>query len=509
MQLQEVKMEQLDEFSKEIVDRYLKSMGYDPKHIDRDKRMAFTKTIRFQQYAQRMGEEVESNLSNKTLKVLECNDNLQETLKVGDDVAAQVNSASTVFGKVHRVGQTGVHIIVRGQKEPEFYPHKSVYPSSEYEKRNPNPYEKPQKNLKEAIDKDYRYKVHRRGGSGSQEWSHHEGDTYDSLDAAKRIVDNMKKGATFGTQHKITRVPRTKLAGPKGRLPEAKEDNKDSYVVKEEAELDEGLGNLKNIGDLVKQSHDKIRASIQSKVGMTQDQINDAGAKKIKDKWKNIGNEIVKSRLGEAKSSYTIYHPTYSAAVQHAHEHLKKKGLEISDDNWFHHVNSGPKKPGEGQTNRLDIPLHKDGKETKKQVHIQVHNRGNDIKNAYELNMYHEAMEFPQGDFDAKGTSTKVVGEKKMSKSAQLIKSIYKPVKEELYDHEKDDKDGTTYGKKPKMNVSKEETPHADDKTQAAAVLSGGTTLTGQPRDTVEIDPLLKKSKPGSPQDSGDDKNNK
>lgn len=62
----------------------------------------------------------------------------------------------------------------------------------------------------------------------------------------------------------------------------------------------EGLGNLKNIGDLVKQSHDKIRASIQSKVGMTQDQINDAGAKKIKAKWKNIGDEIIKSRLGEA-----------------------------------------------------------------------------------------------------------------------------------------------------------------------------------------------------------------
>lgn len=300
MHRQEVKMEQLQEYSKEIVDRYLKSMGYDPQHIDRDKRMAFTKTIRFQQFAQRMGEEVEPKLSDKTLKVIEQHTRihtkamslkksvhvnkpqmpikteeveLEEGLKVGDDVAAQVNSASTVFGKVHRVGQTGVHIIVRGQKEPEFYPHKSVYPSSEYEKRNPNPYHEPQKKLKEE---------------------------------------------------------------------------------------------------------------------------------------------------------------------------------EVS-----------------------------------------------------------EAMEFPQGDFDAKGTSAKVVGEKKISKSAQLIKSIYKQVKEDLYDHEKDDKDGTTYGKKPKMNVSKEETPHADDKTQAAAVLSGGTTLTGQPRDTVEIDPLLKKSKPGSPQDSGDDKNNK
>jgi hypothetical protein len=116
-----------------------------------------------------------------------------------------------------------------------------------------------------------------------------------------------------------------------------------------------------------------------------------------------------------------------------------------------------------------------------------------------------EALEFPQGDFDAKGTSAKVVGEKKISKSANLVKSIYKKhrLKEELYDHEKDDKDGTTYGKKPKYSSNKQEAEQqggqSDKKTQAAAVLSGGTTLTGQKRDTVEIDPLLKKSKPGSP----------
>ena len=122
--------------------------------------------------------------------------------------------------------------------------------------------------------------------------------------------------------------------------------------------------------------------------------------------------------------------------------------------------------------------------------------------------MTQEAIEFPQGDFDAKGTSTKVVGEKKLSKKASVVKEIFlkhRNVREELYDHEKDDKDGTTYGKKPKMSVSKEVTPHTEDKSQAAAVLSGGTTLTGQKRDTVEFDPLLKKSKPGSPQSEAPD----
>jgi hypothetical protein len=81
-----------------------------------------------------------------------------------------------------------------------------------------------------------------------------------------------------------------------------------------------------------------------------------------------------------------------------------------------------------------------------------------------------------------------------MSKSARIIKSIYKKkgVKEETYDHEKEDKSVATYGKKPKMqNVS------ADlEEPKAAAVLTGGTTLTGAKRDTIEIDPMMKMRKP-------------
>jgi len=80
---------------------------------------------------------------------------------------------------------------------------------------------------------------------------------------------------------------------------------------------------------------------------------------------------------------------------------------------------------------------------------------------------------------------------KEMSKSARMIKSLYKKhrmVKEDLYDHEKEDKSVAGYGKKPK--VEKQEV-YDDD--QAAMVLSGGKTLTGQTRDTLEIDPVLRK----------------
>jgi dephospho-CoA kinase len=58
---------------------------------------------------------------------------------------------------------------------------------------------------------------------------------------------------------------------------------------------------------------------------------------------------------------------------------------------------------------------------------------------------------------------------KNQMKSARMIKSLYKKkVKENLYDWEK------------------------DDKPNAKIVVKGGTTMTGQPRDTIEIEPVLK-----------------
>lgn len=85
-----------------------------------------------------------------------------------------------------------------------------------------------------------------------------------------------------------------------------------------------------------------------------------------------------------------------------------------------------------------------------------------------------------------------------MSKSARIIKSIYnrKNMKEETFDSEKEDKSVATYGKKPKLTDSAKKIEATGGKTQAAAIMTGGTTLTGTPRDTVEIDPMMK-LKPG------------
>ena len=89
---------------------------------------------------------------------------------------------------------------------------------------------------------------------------------------------------------------------------------------------------------------------------------------------------------------------------------------------------------------------------------------------------------------------------KPMSKSARIVKSIIKSkrvVKEELYDHEKEDKSVATYGKKPKFEKA-EKDEGGEKKPQAAAVMTGGTTLTGNKRDTIEIDPMMR-NRPGQP----------
>jgi len=86
-----------------------------------------------------------------------------------------------------------------------------------------------------------------------------------------------------------------------------------------------------------------------------------------------------------------------------------------------------------------------------------------------------------------------------MSKSARMIKALYKKkgvVKEDMTDWEKEDKSVQSYGKKPKLQEPKESNVVGEKTPDARIVMSGGTTLTGEKRDTVEIDPSMKK-RPG------------
>jgi hypothetical protein len=91
-----------------------------------------------------------------------------------------------------------------------------------------------------------------------------------------------------------------------------------------------------------------------------------------------------------------------------------------------------------------------------------------------------------------------------MSKSARIIKNLYKQkgMKEETFDTEKEDKSVATYGKKPKLTDNEKKIDAVGSKSSAAAIMTGGTTLTGTPRDTIEIDPMMQ-LKPGLMGQSG------
>ena len=89
------------------------------------------------------------------------------------------------------------------------------------------------------------------------------------------------------------------------------------------------------------------------------------------------------------------------------------------------------------------------------------------------------------------------------SYAAKMVKGLKKTVKEETYYWEKDDKSSQekSYGKAPKINVTDKKGTLGDTKPEARVVMKGGKTLTGQPRDMVEIDPSMKQ-RPGQ-QDKG------
>jgi hypothetical protein len=90
------------------------------------------------------------------------------------------------------------------------------------------------------------------------------------------------------------------------------------------------------------------------------------------------------SLLKEKKSDYETYHNSYTSAINAAKEYAEKQGYEINDDDSFTKIGMGPRKPSEGKTNRFSIELSKDGKVSRKQLHIQVYG----MKNQYELNAY-------------------------------------------------------------------------------------------------------------------------
>ena len=115
-----------------------------------------------------------------------------------------------------------------------------------------------------------------------------------------------------------------------------------------------------------------------------------------------------------------------------------------------------------------------------------------------------ETESIDEDKFQDSQAATQTTGMEVESKASKMIKALRKKrnVKEELYDWEKEDKSVQSYGKKPKFAKPNPNSKSnlAADTNVSRAVMSGGTTLTGEKRDDVEIDPMMK-NRPTIPMD--------
>jgi hypothetical protein len=107
---------------------------------------------------------------------------------------------------------------------------------------------------------------------------------------------------------------------------------------------------------------------------------------------------------------------------------------------------------------------------------------------------YQDSQAATQMPFDGGNDPSETPVSSKTAKVMAMVKK-HKMVKEDLYDHEKDDKPAQTT-KKPKV-VQQQQDGYGRSTNDAAIVMTGGKTMTGETRDTIEIDPMLKKPKGG------------
>ena len=221
------------------------------------------------------------------------------------------------------------------------------------------------------------------------------------------------------------------------------------------------------------------------------------------------------------KKVHTTIHPTFGDAESHAvHTITSKKGLkhlgkmhtlmeeqidELSKPMLATYIRraSDPTHP-KSNVNLASLAadkLAKGGKDDGEADDRKAYKRSRGIGLAAAKMAREDVEQVEEDTFQDAKAATQTVGMETESKK-KLIKSLVskkRKMSEEMYDHEKEDKSVQTYGKKPKMEkAEKEDSGVGEKKPHAVAVMSGGTTLTGQKRDVVELDPMMR-NRPGQP----------
>ena len=206
-----------------------------------------------------------------------------------------------------------------------------------------------------------------------------------------------------------------------------------------------------------------------------------------------------------------LYKAAATKAVQKAEKHKasipEETELDEMDQKFVDSLNKLAHRHKEGDRVTVDSKFFgkQKGKVVKvdnQSVHVQRDGKKFSEKYPHDAVMKEDTMD-PQAAIAKVPDSDPSIVERKsgMSKSARMIKALYKKkgvVKEDMFDHEKEDKSVATYGKKPKFDKADKDDSIGENKPSAAAVMTGGTTLTGEKRDEIEIDPMMR-NRPGQP----------
>jgi predicted RNA binding protein YcfA (HicA-like mRNA interferase family) len=170
--------------------------------------------------------------------------------------------------------------------------------------------------------------------------------------------------------------------------------------------------------------------------------------------------------------------------TREVHQHLKKGGWKLSRSTGGHDVFTHP-----DSDEHIPVPRHR---QLKAPLILSI------------LKTAKKRTGVTEDKFQDPNAATQTTGMEVESKASKLIKSLRKDstMREELYDWEKEDKSVQSYGKKPKFGKPNPNSKSnlAAEKSVSRAVMSGGTTLTGETRDDVEIDPMMK-NRPNVPMD--------
>lgn len=188
--------------------------------------------------------------------------------------------------------------------------------------------------------------------------------------------------------------------------------------------------------------------------------------------------------------------PNPNMDTRELHKYVRNLGWQLVRQDGPHYVYRHPK-----SKQPLAIPKHKN---------IPLPTKRGILKIAHALSeeiIYEDKFQDSYAATQTVGSEINERGRK--SSAAQIVKRIRREkMQEDMHDWEKEDKSVQTYGKKPNHEKSDEKDQPGEKKPEARAMLSGGTTLTGSKRDTIEIDPLMR-VRPGQPDPTKKEDNKK